>query len=103
MASATGAQVLGNHSIEIVPELVQIDCGCVTEQCHSGVGANEAVPAKRCQFAHWDSVASHDERLALVELSHDLPTVVPQLSLGDLSGHSSSVARRATLEGVISS
>src|SRR5207248_2179154 len=42
------------------------------------------------------AVTGHHERLALIESSHDLSTVVSQLSLGDLSGHTASVAQRAT-------
>jgi len=96
LVSATWARVSRDHSVEVVAELVQIDGGGVAEQRHCSVGANEAVSAEGGQLAHRNAIAGHDERLALVELPHDLPAVVPQFPLGDLPTHVTIVARRAT-------
>jgi hypothetical protein len=43
--------------------------------------------AKRRELADRHTVASHDKGLTLIEFSHDLAALVPQLSLGDFPTH----------------
>ena len=54
------------------------------------------MPAQRHELTDRDAAASDDERLAPVELTHDLSAVVAELPLRDLACHDGSVARRAT-------
>ena len=70
----------------------------MAEQGHGGIRTDEAVPAKWRQFPHRDAVAGHDERLAVVELPHYLAAFIAEFPLSDLSGHTTTVARSATLD-----
>ena len=49
-------------------------------------------------MTHWgkladrDSIPGHNERFALVKLTHDFAATIAELALGDLSGHTATVA-----------
>lgn len=95
--STTRACLLGGDPVKVLAKLSQIDRGGVAEHGHGGIRADEAVPAKWRQFPHRDAIAGHDERLAVVELPHNLAAIVAEFTLRDLSGHTAIVARRATV------
>src|SRR5580704_10957197 len=86
-SSATRCYVLAGDGVEVDPETLVVDRRCRLEQCHCRLGGHEAVATQRRQLSHRDAIASHDERLTLVEFAHDLPAVIAQLPLADLSTH----------------
>ncbi len=51
------------------------------------------MPTQRGKLADRDSIPGYDERLALVELAHNVAAVIAQFPLGDLFGHTTTVAR----------
>jgi hypothetical protein len=60
------------------------------------LGLEKATTVEGSEFSDWHSITGDDEALALVDLSHDLPAFVPELSLRDFPRHSRNVALRAT-------
>lgn len=86
-ASATRRDVLAGGPIEICPQPVQPDPRCAPERGDGRLGADESMPAKRAKFADRDAIAGHHERLTLIQLAHNLATIVAQLPLSDLFGH----------------
>lgn len=92
-ASATRSGLLARGSVEIRSEPVKINRRSAPERADGRLGADESMPAQRRKLSHRNSVPSYDERLALVELAHDLAAVVAQLALSYLLRHTSSVAR----------
>lgn len=91
--SATGRDLLAGRVIKVGTELVDIDAWCALESRYCGVGADEPMATQWGQLADRNTISGHDERLALVELAHDLAAVVAQLALGDFGSHIGTVAR----------
>src|ERR1700746_1748875 len=90
---ATRCDLLAGGPIEIRSEPVEPHPRSAPERGDGGLGADESTPTQRGQLADRDSIPGHDERLALVKLAHDVAAVIAQLPLGDLFGHTHSVAR----------
>ena len=83
---------MANRVIKVVAQPGEIDAGCALECRYCCLGVDEPVATQWGQFADRNTVSGHDERLALVELAHDLAAVVAQFALRDFGSHSSSVA-----------
>jgi hypothetical protein len=78
---------LAGRPINICSEPVEVHPRRAPERSDCRLGADKSMSAKRGQLADRDAISGHDERLALVKLAHDLTTVIAQLPLGDLLGH----------------
>ena len=91
--SDTWSRVLVEDAIDVGAEPGRIDCRGSGERAHDDFRRDEAATPERDQLTHGRSVAGNDEGLALVERSHDLAAVVPELALGDLPCHVAIVAR----------
>jgi hypothetical protein len=91
--SATRRDLLAGGPIEIRSEPVELDSRSAPERGDGRLGTYESMPTQRGKLADRDSIPGHDERLALVKLAHNLATVIAQLALSDLFGHTQSVAR----------
>ena len=92
-ASATGRDVLAGGPIKVPSQPVELHARSAPERRHSRLGTDEAMPTQRKELADRDSIPGHHEGFALVKLAHNLAAVISELALGDLSGHSRSVAR----------
>jgi hypothetical protein len=86
-SSRTRHRFLICGGVEIRSEALVVDARRGPEHGHRGVGCHESVATEWGELADRDAVARHDERPALVELSHDLTALVPELSLADLTAH----------------
>jgi hypothetical protein len=86
-ALATRRYFLAGCPIEIRSEPVQRHRRSAPERGDGHLGAYESVSAQRGKLPDGDSIPGHDERLALVKLSHDLAAVIAQLPLRDLFAH----------------
>src|SRR5271156_1128760 len=91
-ALATRRDLLAGGLIEIRSEPVEPHPRSAPERGNGRLGAYESMPAQRGKLADRDSIPGHDERLAVVKLAHNVAAVVTQLPLGDLFGHTRSVA-----------
>ena len=91
--SGTRRRVLVEDAIDLGAEPGWIDPRGSGERAHDDVRRDEAATPERDQLTHGRPVAGDDEGLALVECSHDLAAVVPELALGDLPCHTAIVAR----------
>ena len=98
---ATRRDLLAGGPIEIRSEPVEPHPRRAPERGDGRLGADESMPTQRGKLADRDSIPGHDKRLALVKPAHDVAAVIAQLSLGDLFGHTQSVAR--VLHGLQSS
>lgn len=92
-ASATRRDLLVGRPIEIRSEPVQPHPRSAPERGDGRLGADESMPPQRGKLADRDSIPGHDERFAVVKLAHNVAAVIAQLPLGDLFGHTKSVAR----------
>ncbi len=92
-ASATRRDLLAGGPIEVRSEPVELYARSTSERGDGRLGAYESMPTQRGKLAHWDPIPGHDEGLALIQLPHNLATVVAKLTLSDLSSHTQSVAR----------
>ena len=92
-ASATRREPLVGGPIEIRSEPVELHPRSPPERDDGRLGAYESMPTQRRKLADRDAIPGHNERLALVKLAHDVAAVVAQLPLGDMFGHTASVAR----------
>jgi hypothetical protein len=90
--SGTRRGVLIYMAIYVGSKLVVVDMPHTGERGEDLGLRHEPPAAYRPQLAHGVAVASHDERFAPIELTHDLAALVAQLPLGDLT-HTHSVAR----------
>jgi hypothetical protein len=90
--SATGRDLLAGGLIEIRSESIEPHPRSAPECGDGRFGAYESVPTQGGKLADWDSISGDDERLALVELAHNLAAVITQLPLSDLFRHTESVA-----------
>src|SRR5215207_10039836 len=100
-ASATWKHVLAGGGVQICSEALVADAGRTLEHRNRGLGGHEAVPTQRGEFTDRLTVTGDDEGLTLIECAHDLPALIAQLPLGDLSTHGSQ--RSTTCYGVVSS
>src|SRR5262249_5101649 len=91
--SGTRRRVLVEDAVDVGTEPDWIDPRRSGERAHDDLRRDEAATPERDQLTHWRPVAGDDEGLALVERSHDLAAVVPELALGDLPCHVAIVAR----------
>jgi len=85
--------MLVENRIDVVPEPRTVEDWSAGEERDGCIGTHEPALPKRRQLADGDSGACDDEGLAAVERPHDLPALVPELSLTDLPRHTRSVAR----------
>jgi len=67
---------LAHSPIEVGSEPVETDPWSSAERRDGRLGADESMPPERGQLTDRDSIPGHDERLAPVQLAHDLATVV---------------------------
>jgi hypothetical protein len=86
-ASGTGAGVLGGDAVEVSAKPSKVDARSASEHCDGGIGIHEPVASKRSQLPDGYAMSSDDEGLTPVQPPHDLATVVPELTLRDVSSH----------------
>ena len=79
--------VLIYKPIDVGSELLVVDMTNAGKRGDGDLGRHKPAAANRPQLTDRRAIASHDERFASVELSHDLAAVVAQLSLTDLTRH----------------
>lgn len=94
--SATEINILVRECFEIVEELLAIDRWSPAEGFEDCLNRYHPPTTHRPKLAHRLRVPRHHVRLALIQPTKDLCTVVSQLSLTDDLGHSPSVASSAT-------
>jgi len=103
--SATRSRSLIEQRVDVVAEPLGVDEWGAGELSDRALRRYELPLPKRRQLSHWNAVARNDERLAAIELAHDLAALVSELALGDLSCHTNTVAhvlrRRAQDSGPI--
>jgi len=92
-ASATRRYLPACGPIEVRSEPVELHPRSAPECGDGCLGAYKSMPTQRGKLADGDPVSGHDEGRALVELAHDLADVIAKLTLIDLPGPSSRVAR----------
>jgi hypothetical protein len=80
-------RVLIDDCIEIGPEASSVHGWCHSEHCRDAVTADEAAPPQGSDLSDRHTVASQNERLTMVEPTHDVTAVIPQLPLADVLGH----------------
>ena len=88
-ASGTGAGVLGGDAVEVSAKPRQVDARSALEHSYGGVGIHEPVAPKRSQLPDGYAMSGDDEGLTPVQPPHDFATVVPELTLRDVSSHDS--------------
>jgi len=81
------SHVLGSNGVQVTAKPSELHRRRATKDFDDCLGTRESVPPEGGELADRDAVASHDVGVATVEPTHDLATVVPQLTLGDLSSH----------------
>ena len=86
-------RTLIDEFVEFGSQAFEIDLGRGCESGHRHVRRDKSVALHRIELAHRYAVAGDDERLSPVERPHDLPAVIAQLALSNLTWHSGSVAR----------
>jgi hypothetical protein len=91
--SGTWLDVLFDVAVEVITEPSGIDGRSVCEGREYRVTRHEPPSSQRSQIANRHAVAGYNERLALIEPTHDLAAVVPEFSLGDHFSHLRTVAR----------
>src|ERR1700694_4650210 len=91
-ASATRRDLLAGGPIEVGSQPVELHARSAPERRHSRRGADESMPTQWGKLADRDPIPGHNEGFALVKLAHNLAAVIAELTLGDLSGHTPSVA-----------
>ena len=94
--SGTRFDALIGDGVEVSSELLAVDGRSCLEELCDGFCCYEAKTSQRGEFTDGYAVARHDEGLALVEATHDLPAAVAEFSLGDDLAHPDIVARGAT-------
>jgi len=85
--STTGRRILIDHRVDILPKASTGDAGRAEKGGQDSVGRHEHALAKRTQLRNRDAIARDDEGSSLVQVAHDSPAFVPELSLGDSSRH----------------
>ena len=85
--SATRSGGLACETIEIASKPPQVYRGRVSERRCSRLRSNETPSSEGEELPDRHAIAGHDERLALIELAHDLTAAIAQLALRDLAGH----------------
>ncbi len=86
-AELVTSHVLRGDGVQITTKASQLHRRCATKDLGNGFGARESVPPEGGELADRDAVSGHDVGVTAVEPPHDLPALVPQLSLGDLPSH----------------
>ena len=71
----------------------QVDTGSIPKYRESSVGSDEPAP-KRRQFPDRHAMPGDDEGLAAVQTPHDFAAFIPELTLGDISGHAQQCRHR---------
>ena len=79
--------MLVENRVDVGSESHTVEDRRAREEGDSCVGAHKATLPERRQLTDRDAVTGDDKRLAAVECAHDLATLVPELSLRDLSRH----------------
>ena len=92
-ASATRRDLLAGGPIEVGSQPVELHARSAPERRHSRRGADESMPTQWGKLADRDPIPGHNEGFALVKLAHNLAAVIAEFTLGDLSGHTPTVAR----------
>src|ERR1700691_4334712 len=93
------SRILVYEAVDVGSKLLVVDMTHTGERRDGHLGRHELAAADRAQLAHGRAVASYDERLAPVELAHDLAALVAQLPLGDLTCHRGNCSTGATKAG----
>jgi hypothetical protein len=88
--------MLVEDRVDVGSELPTVDDRSAREEGDGCVGAHEPTLPERRQLADRDAVTGDDEHLAAIERTHDLATLVPELSLADLARHITKCSTRAT-------
>jgi hypothetical protein len=91
--SDTRRRIVVDDRVDVRPEPVGCDGGRAGERGEGSLGGDEGAMAQRSELTDCHAVARHDKGLAAIERAHDVTAAVPQLPLGDLSGHDQNVAR----------
>jgi len=85
--SATWCHVLIDQRVDILPKAAANDLRRSSESGQDGLGRDEDALTKGTQLTDGHSIPGHEERSPFVEVPHDSPAVVAQLSLRDSSAH----------------
>jgi hypothetical protein len=93
MASATRERVLEREPVHVAAEALGVDRWSAVERLYDGRPVDESPSVQRSQLADPNPVTGHDEALTRVKCAHDLAALVAKLALGNLSRHTSTVAR----------
>ena len=86
-AELVTSHVLRGDGVQITTKASQLHRRCATKDLGNRFGTRESVPPEGGELADRDAVSGHDVGVTAIEPPHDLPAVVPQLSLGDLPSH----------------
>ena len=78
-------QTLVDGLVQIIEEALWIDGRIAGEEGHDLAGRDEGPAPKRVKFCDGSAVAGDDEGRSGLHCPQDLPGVVAQLSLGDLT------------------
>ena len=94
--SGTRAGVLGCDAVEVAAKTGEVNTGSAPEHGESSVGTDEPVASKRGQLPDGHAMPGDDKALPPVQTPHDFATFVPELTLGDVSGHAQQRSTGAT-------
>lgn len=90
--SGTRSNALIDVSIDVAAETLRGKRRRALERRDRRLGLEELAPPQRRELANRYAIARHDKRHTAIQSAHDLSTLVPKLSLGDLAWHLGTVA-----------
>jgi hypothetical protein len=82
-----GRDLLVGSPIEVGSQSVELDARSTSERRHSRFGMYESMATQGGKQRDRNPIPGHNEEFAVVNLAHDLATVIAQLTLSDLSSH----------------
>ena len=87
-----GTKLLLDPRVHVVPKFYIINRGRTRKRRRDRFCGNKAPPMKRCQFRQGNPVSRNDQGFSALKRPHDFPTMIPKLSLRDLSHYDEIVA-----------
>ena len=90
--SATRGRVLVEDRVDLRTEPIRFNLRGAGERRERDTCADKLPGPDGCQLSNRHAIARDQKGLATIEAAHDLATGVPELALGDRTGHRSSVA-----------